>query len=101
MKESELRKHAICSLCHRKIMADDLPLFYVVTIERFGIEMNAVNRQQGLTMFLGGHAGLAGIMGPDEDMATPLMEKKTLTICENCSTRTTVVAALAELEGVK
>ena len=37
MKEKELRKHTTCSLCRGKIMAGGIPLFYRVTIERFGV----------------------------------------------------------------
>ena len=98
MKESELRKHTDCSLCGKKVLASGLPLFWRVKIERFGIKMNAVSRQQGLTMMLGGHALLAQIMGADEDMAEPVMDAVTLTICENCACNNQhVVAGLAEM----
>lgn len=95
MKETELRKHATCSLCGSKVMAGGLPLFWRVTVERFGIDIQAATRQQGLTMTLG-HAGLAAVMGPDEDMAKPMMDAVTLTVCEACCTAPTCVAALAE-----
>lgn len=97
MKEQELRKHAICSLCGKKIGESKLPLFWRVTVERFGIDMRVVDRQQGLTMMLGGHAGLAQIMGPDEEMANPLMgHPVVLIICGNCATEQRCVADLAE-----
>ncbi len=38
MKERELREHATCSLCRQKIGHTGLPLFWVVRIERFGID---------------------------------------------------------------
>ena len=99
MKEKELRKHAICSLCREKILAGGIPLFYRVTIERFGVRLSAVERQQGLTMMLSGSAVLAAVMGPNEDMAQSLMEPLVLTVCENCSTeRRDPIAALAEIE---
>jgi hypothetical protein len=41
LKESELRKHAVCSLCKKKILANGLPFFWRVKIERFGL-MHAV-----------------------------------------------------------
>ena len=83
MKESELRKHADCDVCKQKIGHTGLPLFWRVTIERFGIDMNATRRQQGLGMMLG--AQLAMVMGPDEDMTVQLMGPVVLTLCEDCA----------------
>ena len=83
MKETELRKHATCSLCRNKIGHTGLPLFWKVTVERFGVDLLAVQRQQGLAMMIG--APLAGVMGPDETMARPMMDAKVLTVCETCA----------------
>ena len=101
MKEGELRKHSTCSLCKQKIGKSGLPLFYRLTIERFGVKMDAVERQTGLAMMLGGNGFLAGVMGPDEDMAMPLMDKLTLVICELCAGEPTNfwVHRLAETES--
>lgn len=86
MKERELREHATCSLCRQKI-------------ERFGLDLAAAQRQHGLGLMLGGP--LAMVMGPDEDLATPMMEPLTLTVCETCaSERDLPVAALAEVGNV-
>ena len=95
MKEKELRKHATCAMCGNKVLASGLPLFWRVTVERFGVDLKAVSRQQGYSMMLGS-AEIALAMGADEDMAQPLMEPVTLTVCERCGTQTTCVAALAE-----
>ena len=54
----------------------------------------AVQRQTGLAMMLGGNGILASVMGPDEDMAEPMMEPVRLTVCENCATESTSVAVL-------
>ena len=97
MKEKELRQHATCAMCGNKVMATGLPSFWRVTIERFGVDMRAVERQQGLTMMLGGSAVLAAVMGPDDEMARQIVEPVTLTVCENCCTENTCVARLAEL----
>jgi hypothetical protein len=95
MKEKELRQHAKCSLCRKPIMHAGLPLFYRVTVERFGIDMRAAQRQQGLGMMLS--PSLAMVMGPDEDMAMPMMEPVTITVCEHCSTEMApCIAALPE-----
>ena len=84
MKEEELRTHAVCTGCRRKLGETGLPLFWRLKIERFGIKMDAVKRQHGLTMLLGGHAGLAAVMGQNEDMAESVLEEKTITLCEEC-----------------
>lgn len=101
MKEKELRTHTVCSICHKKIMHTGLPLFWVVSIERFGIDMKAVGRAQGLQTFFGGTTAavvLANVMGPDEEMTTPMMDKVVLTICEDCScSQNHCVAAMAEM----
>lgn len=100
MKEHELRAHATCSLCRKKIGATGIPLFYRVTVERFGVKLDAVRRQAGLEMMLGGHVRIAQAMGPDEDMATPVMEKLVLVVCESCSTEQWhCVAGLVEIES--
>jgi hypothetical protein len=97
MKEAELRQHARCSLCRNPILSSGLPLFWRVTVERFGLDMQAVRRQDGLGAFLG-HAGLAAVMGPDEDMATPMMPPVVLAVCETCAGQSELpIAVLAEI----
>ena len=54
MKEKELRERTTCAVCRRKIGHTGLPLFWTVKIERHGVDVKAVNRQQGLAMFFGG-----------------------------------------------
>lgn len=94
MKEAELRKHSVCSLCAKGIGASGLPLFWRVTVERFGVDLTAVRRQDGLGAMLG-HSALAAVMGPDETMARPVMEPVKLTVCEDCAcNRFMPVAAL-------
>ena len=96
MKESELRMHAWCSLCRKPILSTGLPLFWRVTIERFGVDLNAMRRQDGLASLIG-NTHLATVMGPNEDMATPMMDAATVTVCESCAvSKNLPVAALAE-----
>jgi hypothetical protein len=85
MKERELREHATCALCRNKIGYAGLPLFWRITIERFGLDRGAIERQMGLTMMLGGNAMLAGVMGANEEMANPVMEPVKLVVCERCA----------------
>jgi hypothetical protein len=99
MKEAELRLYAECSICHKLIGHTGLPLFWRVTVERFGIKADPVRRQTGLAMAMGS-AELAQVMGPDEEMTMPLLEKITLSICELCGTADTMVARLVELRDV-
>ena len=84
MKESELRKHATCDECGKGIGASGLPLFLTVQVRRYGIDLNAVRRQDGLAAHMGSSA-LAMVMGTDEDMAQEMMDPVTLTICEMCA----------------
>ena len=101
LKEEELRKHAVCALCHRKIGQTKMPMFYLVTIERHGLDLNALKRQQGLGMMLGSGT-LAMVMGEDADMTVPLMNRKTLMVCEECSTEgDCVIPRLAGEKGVE
>lgn len=83
MKERELREHATCNVCGRKTLASGLPLFWRVTVERFGVDLHACQRQDGLATFIGSTA-IAGVMGPDEDLATPMMAPAKVTVCEPC-----------------
>jgi len=95
MRETELRQHATCSLCSKPIGHTRLPLFWKVTVERFGIDLLALQRQQGLGLMIG--APLAAVMGPDETMARPMMEPKVLTVCETCACESALpVAVLGE-----
>lgn len=83
MRERELREHATCSACGQKIGHTGVPLFATVTVNRYMVNMRALQRQQGLTMMLGGEAVLAQVMGPDEDMAKVLNTSE-LTLCSDC-----------------
>ena len=99
MKLSEIKK---CGKCGKGVMHTGLPLFWKVTIERFGIDKAACDRRHGLELVLGGGqvgARLAGVMGPDEDIANPVMDEKVLILWEKCAMEQYPVAALAELEG--
>jgi hypothetical protein len=74
-----------CSICRKGLAQCGLPLFYRLTVERFGLDASAIRRQRGLEMMMGGHGRVAAALGPDEDMATPLAEPRTILICETCT----------------
>jgi hypothetical protein len=96
MKASEIKK---CTMCGKGVMHTGLPLFWRVTIERFGISLDAVQRRHGLEQYFGGGyvgATLAGVMGPDEQIAQPVMLPVTLILCEECAMQDVPIAALPE-----
>lgn len=94
MKESEIRQHAQCSLCGRKIGQGGIH-FYTVRVEQYVVDPAAAWRQTGLAMAMGS-AMLASFMGPDEDMAHRTSQVR-LTMCGECGISETLpVAALAE-----
>ena len=62
-----------------------LPLFWTVKIERHGILMNAVKRQDGLTALLGGNPYIASVMGADEEMTQSMTGEVKITVCETCA----------------
>lgn len=96
MKRAELLQHARCDVCNKGIGESGLPLFWRVTVERFGVDLRAVRRQDGLGQYLG-HHGSAAIMGPDEDMAKPMQDQPgVVTVCETCCTEPVPIALLSE-----
>jgi hypothetical protein len=101
MKRHDIQK---CGLCGKGIAHNGLPFFYVIEIQRFCLNKQAIHEQAGLEMFFGGGsqgAMLADVMGANSDIAKPINEEKgKLWICEDCSTNNrTLVAILAENGG--
>ena len=97
MKENELRESAKCGVCEKGFGHTGIPLFLRITIERFGIDMIAVQRQDGLAALVGS-SPLANVMGTDADMTKPMMDPVKVTICEDCIIKPTIIAALAKKE---
>lgn len=96
MKRVELLRSARCNLCHRGIGHTKLPLFWRLRIERFGVDLRAAQRQDALGTFLGSQV-LGAVMGPDEDLAKPVMDPVTVTVCEDCALdKRLPVAVMAE-----
>jgi hypothetical protein len=95
MREDELRKRSTCGLCGKKIGEAGTPMFYTVKVERHIVDLQAVQRQTGLAMMLGGAAPLARVMGPDEEMTKSLPSFE-FTVCGGCDTKSRSIAALEE-----
>ena len=84
MKEKELREHATCSICKKKIGHTNLPLFWTVVVERHGINLSAIRRGDALGVYLGSST-LAEVMGTSEEMTETLLGPIKLTVCEVCA----------------
>ncbi len=96
MKEDELRKSANCANCNKKIGHTNLPFFWRIKVERFAIDFKAASAQDGLAAMLGGHHLLANIIGPDRNMAEPIMDPVKVTICEDCITKPIIIPAIID-----
>lgn len=75
-----------CVRCHKGVMHTGLSFFYRIKIEHMGIDAQAVQRQAGLEMMMGGHAQLANVMGANEDMGLPIGDASTGLLCHKCAT---------------
>lgn len=89
MKEKDLRP---CDLCEKALAHDGVPLFYRVRIEIMGLDLSAIRRQVGLGMLIG-NAAIARVMGPDEDMAKPVVPAEDVIICRECAMTYPIVMA--------
>jgi hypothetical protein len=74
-----------CARCGKGVMHTGLPMFYRVTVEHMGIDVQAARRQMGLEMMLGGAGRIANVMGPDEDMGLPIGSANQGLFCETCA----------------
>lgn len=90
MRETELRSVAQCGRCKEKIGIAGI-VFYRVRVQAYCLKPGAIKRQAGLEAFLGS-VHLAGIMGPDEDLAEKFGEGE-ITLCQTCGTNITETCA--------
>lgn len=80
MKVSEITK---CVCCGKGVAHSGLPIFWVVTTQRMGLDPRAIQRMQGMEMLMGNVMIARAFM--DDDVANPLGDKHTVTVCEPCS----------------
>jgi hypothetical protein len=82
-KQTDIRN---CAACDRGLMhaGNPLGMFWRLRFDRLMIDRNAVSRQHGLELMMGGAAPLAHVMGPQEDMAQPVGGPYDAMICEEC-----------------
>lgn len=83
MRESELRSHATCSICHRKVGSSGLPVFWSVEARSYVLDFSAIQRRDGLAAMLGGSAVIASALGRDEEMAI-MTHSTEMTVCHPC-----------------
>jgi hypothetical protein len=95
MKEKELRELAECKMCGKPIGACGIPLFYKVTVSRYGLRADALKRQAGMEMMMNGNVAIAQAMGRNENLAECVMKEKTFSICEACAGEKTTVHSIA------
>lgn len=95
MRERELRAAVKCGACGKPFGHTRSPLFWRLTIARYGVRTDALQRQDGLAAMVGSPV-LAAILGPDEEMAQLVMKPVTVTICEGCALSPQVLAIIAE-----
>ena len=94
MKRDQIKP---CVLCGKGVAHDRCITFYRVRLTRLGISLRAVQAQTGLEMMLG-HAGLAQIMGPDEDLAVEIGDEQEALVCDTCAlTKDLSVAHFSEI----
>lgn len=93
MKANEIKK---CLRCGNGVMHTGVPLFWKISVERFGIDLAAVRRHAGMEMLMGSPM-LAQVMGLNEDIATPVMEKIEIVLCEKCAMDEQMIPYLAEV----
>ena len=91
-----------CANCGKGVAHTGLPLFWVVEIQRFGIDAQAVQRQHGMEQFFGGSSpgavALADVFNDGAPLATPINDKVTLLLCEACALGHMPIAVLSEAE---
>ena len=80
MKQNEITK---CLVCGEGIAHDGNIQFFRITIESLLLNLGAIQRQHGLEMMMGKAAGLAQVMGMDEDLAKTYAKESGL-ICQPC-----------------
>ena len=91
----ELRKHAKCDICGEKIGSTGVPLFFVVKVDEYMIDMVKVQKQTALSTMMG-NSIVANIMGVDDEMAS-VVKSKEITVCSNCSIDNIAILDIVEI----
>lgn len=98
-RDAEIHRRDIkpCALCSKGLMHTGIPLFYRVTVQRFGFDALAIDERRGLELMLGSPV-LAEVMGSRTPLAKALFEPAySLLICEECAMKMQMIPHLEEL----
>jgi hypothetical protein len=74
-----------CPMCGKGLMHNGLPLAWKITMHRLGIDVNAVRREQGLEMLMGGSVALARAFSPNSEFGLEIEKPITVMVCEPCA----------------
>lgn len=87
-----------CALCGQGVMHDGQITFYRLTLDRYVVDMRAIERQHGLELYMGSPA-IAHVMGPDEDLAKRLPEGVgPVLVCQSCAMVPHALMRIAAME---
>ena len=95
MRERELRQKRLCTACGERIGHAGLLSFWTARLEHHVVNLDAIKRQDGPTAAMSGHALMALIVGPNEEM-TEVVATVEVVLCESCACGEVCLAALAE-----
>jgi hypothetical protein len=95
----EFRREQVkkCAKCGKGLAHSGLPLFWRVTIERFGFDADVCRRADAMERYFN-NLELAAVFSTGEPLAKRFSLSQELLICEPCAMEFTCVAALAELD---
>lgn len=96
MKKKEIEK---CLLCGQGVGHNGDPDFWRVSLERFFVDLKAVQQTAGMEMMMGGGpegAFLTSIMGSDPDIAKEPSPHPSFILCSPCAFEPTRIVRLSE-----
>lgn len=82
MKQNEFKP---CASCGEGIMHAADITFFKLNVQYMIVDIDAVKRQHGLEMMMGGASPIAQVLGPNEDIAVPAGDPEEILICLQCS----------------
>lgn len=77
--------HCVC--CRQGVVHSGSITFYRLRLTRYFVDMQAVQRQLGLEQMMGPTSFVAGVLGPDEDLALPVGTECEVLLCDACASK--------------
>lgn len=97
------RGDIVCIFCDQGLLHNKDVVFYRVRVEQMVFDLRAIQRRHGLEEYFGGGvqgAGLAEVMGADEDLARRLSGAEVL-VCGSCARQIVDEAAFNRRSGTE